>query len=123
DRTTVSTSRIAVSYNSTTTVATFTFPGFSGGILPDANYQALIYSTQVTDSLGTALAADSVTDFFAYTPDSNHDRKIDTLDFNVLAANFGKSGKGFTGGDFNYSGMVDTLDFNLLATKFGAGFA
>jgi hypothetical protein len=46
---------------------------------------------------------------------------VDTLDFNVLASNFGQSGKNFTDGDFNYDQVVDTLDFNLLASNFGTG--
>src|SRR5438874_3670226 len=123
DRTTVPSSKIAVSYNATNNIATFTFPGFSNGILPDANYQATIYSTQVTDAVGTALATDSVTSFFVYTADADHNRTIDTLDFNLLAANFGKTGKTFSQGNFNYSGAVDTVDFNLLAAKFGQVFA
>src|SRR5438067_2408067 len=71
DRTTVPTSKLVVSYNSTNNVATFTFPGFSSGILPDANYQASIYATQVTDGTGAALTADSVTNFFVYTADAD----------------------------------------------------
>jgi hypothetical protein len=53
--------------------------------------------------------------------DANLDHKVDTLDFNALAANFGGSGKHWYQADFNYSagGVVDTLDFNLLAANFG----
>ena len=119
DRTTVPTSKIALSYNSTTNVATFTFPGFAGGILPDANYQATIYATQVTDGSGTPMPSDSIAGFFVYTADANHDRIVDTIDFNSLAANFGQSGRTFSQGNFNYSGSVDTIDFNLLTASFG----
>ena len=52
DNTTVASSKIAVSYNATTYTATFTFPGFAGGLLPEANYSATIsgagWLTQIT---------------------------------------------------------------------------
>jgi hypothetical protein len=48
---------------------------------------------------------------------------VDTVDFNILAANFGQSGKKFSEGDFNYDGVVDTIDFNLLASRFGTTLA
>jgi hypothetical protein len=51
--------------------------------------------------------------------DANLDGTVDTLDFNVLAANFGASGTYWVRGDFNYDGTVDTLDFNSLAANFG----
>jgi hypothetical protein len=40
-------------------------------------------------------------------------------DFNVLAANFGQSGRTFTQGDFTYDGTVNLDDFNVLAGRFG----
>ena len=71
------------------------------------------------DTSNVPLAADSVTDFFVLAADANHDRIVNTLDFNVLAANFGTSGKSFSQGDFNYSHSVDSSDFSLLASQFG----
>ena len=46
---------------------------------------------------------------------------MDTVDFNILAANFSQSGKTFSQGNFDYdsTGSVDTIDFNLLAANFG----
>jgi hypothetical protein len=61
-----------------------------------------------------------VLDFFVLAGDANHDRAVDTLDFNALAANFGGTGKTYSQADFNYDdGVVDTLDFNALAASFG----
>jgi hypothetical protein len=59
-------------------------------------------------------------DFFL-AGDSNFDDRVDTLDFNSLAANFGRQDAGvdFGHADFNRDGRVDTLDFNLLAANFG----
>ena len=48
-----------------------------------------------------------------------HGGVVDTLDFNSLAANFGKSGQRWPKADFNYDSTIDTLDFNLLASNFG----
>jgi hypothetical protein len=45
--------------------------------------------------------------------DSNHDGKIDVLDFVTLMANWGKTGTGNVA-DFNGDGKVDILDFVLL---------
>ena len=49
-------------------------------------------------------------------PDSPNDSRIA---FNNLASSFSQSGKFWTDGDFNYDGTVDTVDFNLLASNFG----
>ena len=56
---------------------------------------------------------------YTFTGDANLDGKVDTLDFNALAANFGGSGKVWSQADFNFDGVVDTLDFNNLAANFG----
>src|SRR5262249_9032927 len=50
--------------------------------------------------------------------DANLDKTVDTSDFNILAANFGGTGKRWSQGDFNYDGACDTLDFNALAANF-----
>jgi hypothetical protein len=62
-------------------------------------------------------------DFFL-AGDANFDDRVDTLDFNSLAANFGRhdSGVDFSHADFNRDGTVDTLDFNLMAANFGKQF-
>ena len=46
---------------------------------------------------------------------------VDSSDFGILAANYGKTGSniGWTDGDFNYDGTVNLLDFNLLADNYG----
>ena len=49
--------------------------------------------------------------------DANHDGIVDLLDFNVLAANFGRAGRSFADGDFDYSGRVDLADFRILASR------
>jgi hypothetical protein len=68
---------------------------------------------------GQPVDADSVLIRYTYSGDATLDGKVDTLDFNALAANFGGTGKAWTQADFNYDGTVDTLDFNNLAANFG----
>jgi autotransporter-associated beta strand protein len=55
--------------------------------------------------------------------DANLDGSVDSVDFNLLASNFGGSGKQWIEADFNYDGAVDTTDFNLLASNFGETLA
>jgi hypothetical protein len=50
--------------------------------------------------------------------DDNFDGKVNALDFNILAINFGGSGKSLETGDFNGDGHVDSSDFNILAAHF-----
>ena len=56
----------------------------------------------------------------AYTlfGDANLDGRTDSLDFSLLASNFGKPGV-WRQGDFNYDGLTNSLDFSLLASNFG----
>jgi T5SS/PEP-CTERM-associated repeat protein len=56
---------------------------------------------------------------YTWLGDSNLDQKVNTIDFNYLAGNFGASGKTWLDGDFNYSGNVDSTDFNGLAANYG----
>jgi hypothetical protein len=69
------------------------------------------FSGQVVDSTSVLIA-------YTYAGDANLDRTVDTIDFNLLAANFSGSGKIWGQADFNYDGSVDTIDFNLLASNF-----
>jgi hypothetical protein len=99
--------------------ATFTFPGFTNGVLPDGRYRATLTSAGIADGAGNILSGPNTFDFFFLTGDANHDATVDLLDFNILAGNFGQSGRDFTQGNFNYDSTVDLLDFNLLSVRFG----
>jgi hypothetical protein len=119
---TVPASVITVSMDDNAWVARFMFPGYgSSGLLADGNYRAILAAGSVADSAGNPLATDQTADFFVLAADANRDRSVDTIDFNVLAANFGQSGKTFSQGNFDYdaAGNVDTVDFNLLVANFG----
>ena len=104
-----------LSYNTATRVATLTF----SGVLPDGQYRATVLGAGVLDAVGQPMQSDVQFDFFTFAGDANHDGTINLADFNVLAENFGQSGRDASTGDFNYDGIVNLADFNILAQKFG----
>src|SRR5205823_5425311 len=56
--------------------------------------------------------------------DATLNQKVNALDFNALATNFGSAtGKEWFQADFNYDGMTNTLDFNVLSASFNATVA
>lgn len=57
--------------------------------------------------------------FYTVAGDVTFDRSVTGSDFNVLATNFGGSGKTWVQGDFTYDGNVNSGDFNVLASNFG----
>jgi hypothetical protein len=109
----------SVTYDTDTDTATFHF----ASILADGDYAATLHGTAVEDNFGNTMSSDAVVNYFVMQADANHDRSVDTVDFNILAANFSQAGKTFGQGDFNYDTVVDTVDFNLLAAKFGQTLA
>jgi lysophospholipase L1-like esterase len=114
---------MSLAYNTGTNTATFTFPAFEDGVLPDGRYRATVRAAGITDNAGNPMPADHVINFLFLVGDANNDGAANLDDFNVLAANFGQSGRDFTQGDFNYDGLVNLTDFNLLAGRFGATVA
>jgi hypothetical protein len=89
-----------------------------GGTVGYANASDLFSSFPAT-FMGQSV--DDTTVLVRYTPagNANLDRQVNTLDFNLLAANFGDSGKSFSEGDFDYSGEVDSVDFGILVSQYG----
>jgi hypothetical protein len=114
---------VSLSYNGGTNVATLNFTSAPGGVLADGNYQATLGAAGVTDVAGNALAGDDVLNFFFLMGDADHNGTVNLGDFNILAGNFGQSGRDFTQGDFTYDGVVNLNDFNLLAARFGQSLA
>jgi hypothetical protein len=52
--------------------------------------------------------------------DFNGDGKVDIFDYNVVLANFGKTGPvGFSPADLNADGKVDLFDYNMMLNYFG----
>ncbi len=113
---------IAADYDPATHTATFTFPDMPNGMLPDGNYTASLFSGAVLDDNGAGLGNDFTLAFWTDQADANHDRAVNALDFNAVAANLGKPNAGFANGDFNYDGTVNTADFAILAATFNQSF-
>jgi subtilisin family serine protease len=96
--------------------------GFPGNpVLPDADYRITVSGAGVLDVAGNNLTAlvDPTHDFFFMMGDANHDRTVNLIDFNIVAANFGQSPRDFSQGDFTYDSLVNLSDFNVLAARFG----
>lgn len=119
---TIATSSISLDYAAATHTAIFRFSG-NGGVLPDGNYRATLTAAGVADNSGNTLLQNDVFNFFVLTGDANHDGKVNALDFNALASNFGATNATYSHGNFNYDSVVNTLDFNLLANNFGSAAA
>ena len=111
----------AVAFSAGTRTATVTFPVH--GVLPDGRYTSALTAAGVTDIAGNVLAADDTLSFLFMLGDANNNGAVNIQDFNVLAANFGQTGRDFTQGDFNYDGTVNIQDFNILASRFGNSLA
>ncbi|HEY2761165.1 MAG TPA: Ig-like domain-containing protein, partial [Pirellulales bacterium] len=77
---TIDPSSIAVSYNSGSNTATFTFPGFAGGILPIGNYQATIAAANITDAAGNPLLSNFTTSITQVVGDWNLDGQLNQPD-------------------------------------------
>jgi hypothetical protein len=115
----ISAGNMAIEWDAVTNAATFTFPGYVNGILPDGEYTATLLSAGVTDPPGQSLVSGAVVNFFVLAGDANRDMRVDSDDFNIVATSFGTLGNSFIDGDFSYDGLVNSDDFNILATNFG----
>ena len=120
-----------LTYDASVNMATLTFPGLPNQRLADGRYRLTLSAAGISDVNGFRLDGngdgqpgdDYVHQFFFLVGDANNDGRVNLNDFNILAANFGQSGRDFTQGDFNYDGTVNLADFNLLAARFGVVLA
>jgi ELWxxDGT repeat protein len=105
----------SVSYDAATKSALFALPPGA----PDGVYYIGIPTTAVSDAYGNNLSFIPLIKFLILTGDADHNGRVDTVDFTLLAQNFNKSPAVFSQGDFNRDGVVNALDFNALATNYG----
>lgn len=89
--------------------------------IANGTYHGKLITAGVTDAAGNAITSDGGFDFFVLAGDGNRSGQVEITDFNLLAANFGKSGQTFSQGNYDYStdGTVSITDFNILAANFG----
>jgi hypothetical protein len=102
------------SYNASTATARYTY----SGPLADGNYRATILAGGVKDLSNNLLISSFSQDFYFEMADAHHDGRVNALDFNAVATNFGQSSRTFSQGDFNFDGQVNAADFTILAMKF-----
>jgi hypothetical protein len=108
-----------VSWDPATLTATWTFANPA-----DGNYRATLIAAGITDWSGQALAGSNQSfDFFFLGGDLNHDRVVNNADFQVLYANFGKTGMSYANGDLNRDGKVDFADYQQLGLLFNKTLA
>jgi hypothetical protein len=81
-------------------------------VVADTGFPGLTVTKSYTPTTLTLLMS-------AIGGDANLDAHVDLFDFNILAANFGQSGKNWFTGDFNDDGTDNLSDFNILAAHFG----
>lgn len=85
--------------------------------LPEGNYRATLLAGSVRDADGNKLAKDQAWDFYVLAGDANRDRKVNIVDFSLVAANYARRAT-FTQGDFDYSGRVDGDDLDVVLSRY-----
>jgi hypothetical protein len=60
---------------------------------------------------------------YTYSGDANLDGKVNAMDFNLLATNFGGNSKVWSDADFNFDGTVNSADFAAIATNYNLALA
>lgn len=111
-----------VSYYAPTRTATFTFPSYTNGILPDDRYIARFEAGVIADGFGNVNAAAVSTTFAVLLGDINGDATVDFNDLVILAQNYGQfGGKGISEGNVDYDpdGRVNFQDLVILARQYG----
>ena len=115
---TIPSGNISLSYNAGTNVATFTFPGYAYGALPNGNYRATLLAAGVTDASGNRLATNLELNFFFVQGDADHNGVINFDDYALIDAGFNAGRTGFSNGDFNYDGVVKFDDYAIIDQAF-----
>jgi hypothetical protein len=112
----VPTASISMTYNTSTNVATFTFPGFASGVLPSGNYTATLSTSGVTDLASNPLQANGnqTLSFNWLRGDVNASGAITAADIDALYAAFGPSTNPTR--DLDSNGTVNQLDVTALVT-------
>jgi hypothetical protein len=120
-------------FDAQTNTAIFVFPGMTAP--SNGNWQGFIQEATVTDASGNVLDGDNdgqpggifTGNFYVsqgdtqldYFGNPRPDRIVNFIDYQRLAANFGKPNPSHADGDFNHDGVIDHLDFIILRDRFG----
>jgi ELWxxDGT repeat protein len=120
---TIDPAKVAVSFDPALFTATFAFPGYPGGALPDGNYRATVLAAGVADATGNAARANLAFDFYVLAGDANRDRIVNFDDLLILAKNYNGSGRTYLEGDFTNDGVVNFDDLLILAKGYNGTLA
>ena len=129
---TIDPANIAVSYNSSTNTATFTFPGFAGGLLPVGTYKMSIAASSVTSTGGFPLTSGFSIVVVQLLGDWNLDGQQTAADLTAALGAFADLGGYETAhnlsgaqlvalGDINGDGRVDNADLQALLSLLAHG--
>ena len=110
----------ALSQDGFTVTLTFAGTGQANGSLADGVYDWTVNPTLIRDQAAQGGAGSmQTTALHRLFADFTGDRAVGFDDFNLLAAQYGKTVTPWTNGDLNGDGAVGFDDFNLLAAKYG----
>jgi len=93
-------------------------PGINSSLANQTEF-ALGYADSADPDNPAGLSSGQIEIKYTLYGDANLDGSVNSVDFGILAANFGKSGKSWDQGAFTYNGTVNSIDFGLLAANFG----
>jgi hypothetical protein len=97
-------------------------PGGSWDVSDNGTYAVSILPDAIFDNSGNALQAGVLGTFNVNVPlpgDANRDGVVNSDDFQIVRANFGKNQMTWDTGDFNADGVVSFPDFQILEANFG----
>lgn len=122
----ISPDKMALTFDGTNRLAVVTFPGLTGGVLPDGNYRTILRADGISagglalDGNGDGTSGDDAVFSFSFLRgDVNHDHQVDSTDVNAVTAALGSDGVSQGDGDFNGDGKVSFADLVVLAQHYG----
>jgi hypothetical protein len=119
----VPTASLALSYDALSHIATYRFPGFAHGILPDGDYRATIRGADVADAAGNAMSAESILTCIVRRGDDDGNGVVDFGDYALIDFGFNNHLSGWGNGDFNGDGVVNFDDYSLIDFAFNQNVA
>jgi hypothetical protein len=118
----ISSTVMAVTYESGTNTARFAFPGYPAGRLPAGNYSSKILPG-LPDLFGNPLPGPTPTLLFSVVPvlpgDYNQDSAVGAADYVLWRKTLGASVPNYSGADGSGNGLVGAEDYGVWTTNFG----
>ena len=116
---------MSLAYDAGTNTASFTFPGYPGGILPVGDYSAIISGT-LTDLFGNQMSGPPPQLLFTVAPlapvlpsDYNLSGEVEAGDYIIWRKTLGTDVANYSGADGSGNGNVGPEDYDLWRANFG----